>query len=127
MERAVMSKKDLLLIIILLLIAALMGSFFLLKQDTDSGVAALSIDGSIVALYDLSKEENRFIALSDSYGVPVTLEIKDGSICFYESQCPDHICENYGYISREGETAVCMPNRTVLTIYAQSDNIHIAS
>ena len=127
MERAVMSKKDLLLIIVLLLIAALIGGFFLLKQDSDSGVAALSVDGSIIALYDLNKEENRFIDLSDSYGVPVTLEIKDCSIRFYESQCPDHICENYGYISREGETAVCMPNRTVLTIYAPSDNIHIVS
>lgn len=125
MERAVMSKKDLLLIGGILLLAVLLGGFFLLKQDSGYGVAALSIDGKIVELYDLGKEENRRIDLSETYGVPVTLEIKDKAICFYESLCPDHICENYGYISREGETAVCMPNRTVLTIYAQSDNISI--
>ncbi len=127
MERAVMSKKDLLLIVGILLIACLISGFFLLGQEKESGVAALSVDGRIVALYDLRKEENRLIDLRETYGVPVTLEIKDSSICFYESQCPDHICENYGYISREGETAVCMPNRTVLTIYAHSDNIRLDS
>lgn len=123
MERSVMSKKDLLLIGGILLISLLLGGFFLLKQGSGSCVAALSIDGTIVDTYDLNREENQLIDLQESYGVPVVLEIRDGAICFYESVCPDHICENYGFISREGETAVCMPNRTVLTIYAASDNI----
>lgn len=126
MERAVISKKDLLLIGGILLIALVLGVFFLLKQGSDACVAALSIDGTIVETYDLKKEENRLIDLRKSYGVPVVLEIKDGAICFHESVCPDHICENYGFISREGETAVCMPNRTVLTIYAASDIITAA-
>ena len=125
MDRAVMSKKDLLLIGGILIIALLLGGFFLLQQGENSGVAALSVDGSVVALYDLEKESDRFIDLQEFCGVPVTLEIQDGAIRFYESLCPDHICENYGFISREGETAVCMPNRTVLTIHSHSDRLSL--
>lgn len=125
MERAVMSKNDLLLIVSILIIALLFGGFLFLQQDETNGVAALSVNGTIVALYDLEKEPDQLINLQESYGVPVTLEIQSGAIRFLESQCPDHICENYGYISREGETAVCMPNRTVLTVHSHSDRINL--
>lgn len=125
MERTVMSKKDLRLIAGILLFALLIGGFLLLRQSETKGVAALSVDGTIVALYDLEKEPNQLIDLQENYGVPVTLEIREGSISFRESVCPDHICENYGFISREGETAVCMPNQTVLTIHSHSDQISL--
>lgn len=127
MERHTASKKDIILIAVLLLIAALMGSFFLLQQQEEGSVAALSIDGNMVELYDLSKESDRIIDLRESYAVPILLEIKDGAICFKESVCPDHLCENYGYISRVTETAVCMPNRCVLTIYSHKDHISLNS
>ena len=127
MERQTTNEKDFLLIAVILLIAAVTGGFFLLKQNSDSAIAALSIDGQMVELYDLNKEEDQLIDLREKYDVPVILEIKDGSIRFRESVCPDHLCENYGYISRVTETAVCMPNRTVLTIYSTQDNITLNS
>ena len=126
MERKTAGKKDLLLVLVLLLIAAVMGGFFLL-QDSDHNIAALSIDGRYVELFDLKKAENQLIDLREKYDVPVILEIRDGAIRFRESVCPDHLCENYGYISRVTETAVCMPNRTVLTIHSAQDNIPIDS
>ncbi len=125
MERKTASKKDLLLIVFILLIAAVMSLFFFLTQNGDGVQAVLSINGRNVAIYDLASMEDQLIDLQDQYGVPVLLEIKNHAICFKESQCPDHICENYGYISRETETAVCMPNRTVLSIHSMQDNIHI--
>ncbi len=121
--RASIKKTDLLLIVGILLLALILSGFFLLKQGPDVGVAALSIDGKIVGTYDLRSAENGFIDLREEYDVPVILEIKDQAIRFYESICPDHLCENYGFISRETETAVCLPNRTVLTIHSQRDNI----
>ncbi|MGN0664313.1 MAG: NusG domain II-containing protein [Negativibacillus sp.] len=126
-SRARITKKDLVLIGAILLIAVLLGGFFLLKQKAESGIAALSINGEIVELYDLSREEDRLIDLQETYGVPVLLEIQNHAIRFRESQCPDHICENYGFISKETQTAVCMPNRVVLTIYSPQDNVTVKS
>ncbi len=125
MERSAIKKSDLLLICVILLVALLTGAFFFIQKGNDVGIAALSIDGKTVELYNLETAENGLIDLRETYGVPVILELKDKSIRFYESVCPDHICENYGFISRETETAVCLPNRTVLTVYSQQDNISI--
>lgn len=46
----------------------------------------------------------------------VHLQVEDGRVRFYDSPCPDHICENYGWISLEDQQAVCMPARAVLMI-----------
>ena len=46
-----------------------------------------------------------------------SLEVKDGAIRFVDSQCPDHICEGFGFISQEGDYAVCMPAGVAVTIY----------
>ena len=39
----------------------------------------------------------------------VHLQVKDGTISFQDSQCPDHVCEQFGQLSEEGEWAACVP------------------
>ena len=46
----------------------------------------------------------------------VHIEVKDGRARFIESPCPDHICEGFGWLSAEDQTATCLPARAVLTI-----------
>lgn len=48
--------------------------------------------------------------------LPVTLEVKNGTIAFIESQCPDKLCEGYGYISHEGDVSICLPAGVIVTI-----------
>ena len=33
-----------------------------------------------------------------------------------DSPCPDHICESFGWLSEEDQTATCLPARAVLSI-----------
>lgn len=58
---------------------------------------------------------------NDTYDVDtgyytVHIEIKDGAARFVDSPCPDHICEGFGWLSNEDQTATCLPARAVLTI-----------
>ena len=46
----------------------------------------------------------------------VHIEVQDGAARFVDSPCPDHICEGFGWISHEDQTATCLPARAVLTI-----------
>ena len=46
----------------------------------------------------------------------VHIQIKDGAARFVDSPCPDHICEGFGWLSDEDQTATCLPARAVLTI-----------
>lgn len=93
-----------------------MGVFFLMgTRNTSARQALVSIDGKQVMELELEKEENRQIDLK-GYGVDVVLEIKDHQIRFLSSNCPDHLCINFGWIDHEPQSAVCMPNRVAITI-----------
>ena len=39
----------------------------------------------------------------------VHLQVKDGAIAFLDSQCPDHVCEQFGWLSEKDAWAACVP------------------
>src|SRR5699024_11491339 len=44
------------------------------------------------------------------------LQVKDGAVAFLDSQCPDHVCEGFGWLSQEGQWACCVPAGVFVTI-----------
>ena len=43
-------------------------------------------------------------------GASETLSLdEDGAIAFLDSQCPDHICEQFGWLDKDGAWAACVP------------------
>ena len=51
--------------------------------------------------------------LVDTGTYTVHIEVKDGAARFVDSPCPDHICEGYGWLSAEDQSATCLPARAV--------------
>ena len=39
----------------------------------------------------------------------VHLQVKDGAVAFLDSQCPDHVCEQFGWLDKNGAWAACIP------------------
>ncbi|MEG2038596.1 MAG: NusG domain II-containing protein [Oscillospiraceae bacterium] len=68
---------------------------------------------------NLSTSENKkyIIDLAVVSDIPAKLEINNCQIRFIDVDCPDHICENYGFLSSSYDIAVCMPNQIALTVY----------
>ena len=52
----------------------------------------------------------------DTGYLTVHIQVQDGAARFVASPCPDHICENYGWLREEDQSATCLPARAVLTI-----------
>ena len=52
----------------------------------------------------------------DTGYLTVHIRIQDGAARFVDSPCPDHICESFGWLSEEDQTATCLPARAVLSI-----------
>ena len=52
----------------------------------------------------------------DTGYLTVHIQVQDGAARFVDSSCPDHICENYGWLREEDQSATCLPARAVLTI-----------
>ena len=93
----------------------MMGIFALMGYMGDKRTAQVWIDGEMILEMDLLKEEDHIIDLSE-YGVQVQLEVHDHKIGFLSSDCPDHLCIGFGLIDHEPQTAVCMPNKVVVTV-----------
>ena len=70
-------------------------------------VAMVAIDNT-EKRYEISLEENTIHTITEGK-IVVTLEVKDGRIRFIDSKCPDHLCEGFGFIQHEDESAICMP------------------
>lgn len=93
--------------VILLVVLTAAGILWLFAGGADEGVAATvtSPDGTrVIALF-----QNGDTVLTGQAGHTVTLRVEDGKIRFLESDCPDRICVNSGWLSRAGQTAACVP------------------
>ena len=51
----------------------------------------------------------------DTGYLTVHIQVQDGAARFVDSPCPDHICEHYGWLREEDQSATCLPARAVLT------------
>lgn len=86
------------------------------RQETGT-VAKVWLDGQVVLTFDLGDyEESTLVDLEPVTGRTAKVELKDHQIRFVQVDCPDHVCEGYGFLSQVNQTAVCMPNRLVITV-----------
>ena len=113
MENKIPAQKILIAVLIILVVGST-----LIFRNRGELFAEVVVQGETVMEIPLNQNENSVIwDLQDQYHVPVHLETEHGRIRFVDVDCPDHICENTGWLSLEYQSAVCMPNRTVVTIY----------
>ncbi len=59
---------------------------------------------------------------NDEYEIKIAggkLLVENGKICYTQSDCPDGTCESFGWLSRVGDTASCVPNKTVVTVVGE--------
>ena len=85
------------------------------KLRADSKLRAELIYGDNNTTMNLPLDKNDTYDVDTGY-YTVHIEIKDGAARFVDSPCPDHICEHYGWLREEDQTATCLPARAVLTI-----------
>ena len=106
------NKADALLIAFLLLATLL---FFVWKNSGAPAQAALVIYGEeqtqqtidltdVAAPYDMTLENG------------IVLHIEKGKIAVTASPCADKLCIHCGELTKDGDTAVCLPQRTIIKV-----------
>ena len=111
MDKKLFKKNDLILIICLVSVFAIMLigiSLFSRKGET----VVISVDGQEVASFPLSKDT--VYNIGGYHGGENLLEIKDGKARLTNASCPDKLCVNMGYISKNGQSIICLPNKVVI-------------
>lgn len=113
MKTKLFKKGDIAFILVILVAAALF--WFFRTQQTDRLEAVITVDGETVETIDLSAvKEKRIIELDTDPKVVIAAE--NGAIYFESAECDDKLCINCGKLSRKGDTAVCLPAKTVVTV-----------
>lgn len=112
-----MTKGDKLLIIFVIIIT--LASFGYIKRQ------ALSSDDRYISVQVNGKEIKKIIFDKKIVGTTIPIETKygfnlieigDEKVRVIEASCPDKIDVKQGYISKIGETIVCLPNKLVIEI-----------
>ena len=104
-------------LIFVLAVLAIAGVLFALRaaHATGSALEAELIYGDANTVLDIPLTKNATYDVDTGY-LTVHIQVQDGAARFVDSPCPDHICESFGWLSNEDQTATCLPARAVLTI-----------
>ena len=110
------AKNDIILLVALMATAIVFWGIIHILQtvNTHNGEAVVTVDGEEYGRFPLNRDCTERIELPDgSYNM---LVIADGEADMTEASCPDKICVNHRKISKNGQSIVCLPNRTVIAI-----------
>lgn len=112
-------KKADIIIILVLIILSILG-FFSYKHffKKKSAVAEIYYKTELVKVIDLTTAKDETFSVPENEDV-VFKTFSDGSICFYESDCPDKICIKSGKLSMPGQSAACLPNELFIKIVSK--------
>ncbi|WP_138419987.1 NusG domain II-containing protein [Aquibacillus sediminis] len=119
---------DIILIILLVLLSLLPYVIFSMQQAQN-----VSADSSRVAVISIDNEEVERVTLTGNEGTDVfdiqesgshinTVEVHDDRIRMKSATCSDQVCVRTGYISKPGETIVCLPHKVIIEIQTENDD-----
>lgn len=100
-------------IVVLVLAMVLVGAWPLAASAGDTGrrVEIRGPEGTSVV--DLP--EDRTVVVEGRAG-ELTVVAEDGTIRVKDADCPDHVCEQTGRVSRRGEVIACVPNGVIIRV-----------
>lgn len=118
-----MKKGDYILIVLLILVSV--GSFFFMRMPSSGAgkTAIVKVDGQIVKEIPFTQENvGKHFVIESKYGRNV-VEMEADRVHVIEADCPDKLDVKQGYIEREGEMIVCLPNRMTIEIREDKDDL----
>ena len=115
-------KTDFIVIAVFLAAAGILWGVLNLNQKSGK-TADIYVKGEYYTTLPLDKDT----VYSPAEVPNVKIEIKDGKVGFIESDCPDKVCINTGFLHTAGQTAVCLPNAVSVTVRGGNDEDELDS
>lgn len=96
-------------------VLAAAGLLLVLRPASGAALTAELTYGDANTVLDIPLDQNASYDVDTGY-LTVHIEVLDGAARFVRSPCHDHVCEGFGWLREEDQTATCLPARAVLTI-----------
>ncbi len=97
-------------VIVAVVIFALWSNF-----SSEKVSAVITVDGEVVETVDLSSVKDKVEIIPDT-SPAVKIVAENGEIWFETAECEDRLCVATGRLRKAGDTAVCLPSKTVITV-----------
>lgn len=85
-----------------------------LHRPSESDKVVIVRDNEVLYTFYLSNTENQTIKIEYPDSGYNIVEIKDGTICISDADCPDRICVKTGVLKSYGIPVVCLPHHLVI-------------
>lgn len=111
-------RKEIIAVLILIIIAVV--SFVCIKffAEGKGKYVKVYVNEKLTKTFDLTKDREYFIETKFGYNL---LIIKNERARILDADCPNKICVNKGYISKNGESIICLPHHVVVTVESSED------
>ncbi len=106
-------KRDLIVVGAIIVAIILMVAYEFFLKSGYSEKAVVRSDGNIICEISLLSDSQTNI---ESFGYNFTLTVKNGKIAVTYAECPDKVCFHTGYISKPGQTIVCLPAKVTIEL-----------
>lgn len=109
---------DTLLVVTVIVLSVILGALPFLLQ-TEGNTFTVN-DGGKITEYSLSNDA--LIELEHA-----TVIVENGTVRVENSDCKDKLCEEFGRISKSGESIICIPNKLSITVGGESEVDSVAN
>ena len=106
-----MNKNDIKLVVIVLIIIILLFSLTLFRKKAN--IANVYYENELILEIDLSINK---IYEVDGYNGKVKIEVLNNQIIVVEENSPYHLCSKQGFVSKSGESIICLPNKIIIEL-----------
>ena len=106
-----MNKNDIKLVVIVLIIIILLFSLALFRKKAN--IANVYYENELILEIDLSINK---IYEVDGYNGKVKIEVLNNQIRVVEENSPYHLCSKQGFVSKSGESIICLPNKIIIEL-----------
>ena len=117
-----MKKKEIIIVISLMLIALL--ALALNKWQDQSNIVQVihHVDGESEVIMEIDITKDNIYTIDVENG-SMSIEVKDKAVRVFDVDCPNHLCEKMGWISKDSvnKMIVCIPNNITLEFKVAND------
>ncbi|MEI6132721.1 MAG: NusG domain II-containing protein [Bacillota bacterium] len=124
-----LKKGDLILIAIIVVAIAIGLVVVNVLRDANASqpkIAEVLQDSKVLKTFDL-----KTVSAAQEFKVvgkyTNTVRVENGRIRFVDANCPDKVCVKTGWLTQNGDIAVCLPNHATIKIVGKADKIDIVS
>lgn len=114
--KQLIKKADIAVIAVILLLAII---FILPAKDSGNIMAEIIVDGAIVHSINLNTVNEEYTL---ELGNGLTVFAEKNGISVISSDCRGKNCISCGKLTEAGDTAVCIPNKTVIRLTGEKKN-----